>query len=304
MNHRTLTASTALLLTVPPLLWAGNAIVGRLMRAAVPPMTLNLLRWSIALLILLPLGRAMLRPGSGLWRDWRRYSLLGLLGVGLYNSLQYLALQTSTPINVTLVAAGMPVWMLLVGALFFGMPARPRQLVGAALSIAGVLLVLSRGEWRQLAALRLVAGDGYMILATIAWSFYSWLLLQSANLQPKDRPTVRADWAAFLLAQVVYGVLCSGALASIEWSVKDVHIDWSWNVAAALLFVAIGPAVIAMRCYGAGVQRAGPTVGAFFTNLTPLFAALMSSAFLGEPPHLYHIAAFALIVSGIAWSSR
>jgi drug/metabolite transporter (DMT)-like permease len=302
--NRTLTASTALLLTVPPLLWAGNAIVGRLVRDAVPPMTLNLLRWSIALLILLPLGRAMLRPGSGLWQHWRRYSLLGLLGVGLYNSLQYLALQTSTPINVTLVAAGMPVWMLLVGALFFGMPARPRQLVGAALSIAGVLLVLSRGEWRQLAALRLVAGDGYMILATICWSFYSWLLLQSGKLHSRDRPGVRADWAAFLLAQVIYGVLWSGALAGIEWSVRDVHIDWSWQVVAALLFVAIGPAVIAMRCWGAGVQRAGPTVGAFFTNLTPLFAALMSSAFLGELPQLYHIAAFALIVGGIAWASR
>jgi drug/metabolite transporter (DMT)-like permease len=297
--NRKLTASTAVLLTIPPLLWAGNAIVGRLVRDAVPPMTLNLLRWSIALLILLPLGRAILRPGSGLWTDWRRYSLLGLVGVGLYNSLQYLALQSSTPINVTLVAAGMPVWMLLVGALFFDMPVRRRQIIGAALSIAGVLLVLSRGEWSQLVAMRLVAGDLYMILATIAWSFYSWLLMQ-----PRDRPAVRADWAAFLLAQVVYGVLWSGLLAGAEWSVADVHVNWSWKVAAALLYVAAGPAVIAFRCWGAGVGRAGPTVGAFFTNLTPLFAALMSSAFLGELPHLYHIAAFALIVGGIAWSSR
>jgi drug/metabolite transporter (DMT)-like permease len=102
---------------------------------------------------------------------------------------------------------------------------------------------------------------------------------------------------------VVYGVLWSGALAGVEWSLTDAHVDWSWEVAAALLFVAIGPAIIAMRCWGAGVQRAGPTVGAFFTNLTPLFAALMSSAFLGELPHLYHIAAFALIVGGIAWAS-
>jgi drug/metabolite transporter (DMT)-like permease len=172
--------------------------------------------------------------------------------------------------------------------------------VGALLSIAGVLLVLSRGEWSQLVAMRLVAGDLYMILATISWSFYSWLLMQ-----PKDRPAVRADWAAFLLAQVVYGVLCSGALAGVEWSVRDqVHIDWNWKVAAALLFVATGPAIIAMRCWGAGVQRAGPAVGAFFTNLTPLFAALLSSAFLGELPHLYHVAAFALIVGGIAYSSR
>ncbi|MES2759527.1 MAG: DMT family transporter [Pseudomonadota bacterium] len=297
--NRKLTASTALLLTVAPLLWAGNAIVGRLVRDAVPPMTLNLLRWTIAALILLPLGHAILRPGSALVKDWRRYSMLGLLSVGLYNSLQYLALQTSTPINVTLVAAGMPVWMLLVGATFFGKPVRRRQIVGAVLSIGGVLLVLSRGEWRQLAALRLVAGDIYMILATISWSFYSWLLMQQ-----KDNPAIRGDWAAFLLGQVAYGVLWSGVLAGIEWSVRDVHIAWSWQVAAALLFVAIGPAVIAMGCWGAGVQRAGPTVGAFFSNLTPLFAALMSSAFLGELPHLYHIAAFALIAGGIAWSSR
>jgi drug/metabolite transporter (DMT)-like permease len=297
--NRKLTASTALLLTVPPLLWAGNAIVGRLVRDAVPPMTLNLLRWSIALLILLPLGRAILRPGSGLWSDWRRYSLLGLLGVGLYNSLQYLALQTSTPINVTLVASGMPVWMLLVGALFFQIPVKRKQVIGAALSIAGVLLVLSRGEWCQFVAMRLVAGDLYMILATIAWSFYSWMLMQ-----PKDRPEVRADWAAFLAAQVVYGVLWSGVLAGAEWSTAAVHVDWGWKVGAALLYVAVGPAIIAFRCWGAGVQRAGPTVGAFFINLTPLFAALMSSAFLGELPHLYHIAAFALIVGGIAWSSR
>lgn len=297
--NRKLTASTALLLTVPPLLWAGNAIVGRLVREAVPPMTLNLLRWSIALLILLPLGRAILRPGSGLWQDWRRYSMLGLLGVGLYNSLQYLALQTSTPINVTLVASGMPVWMLLVGALFFKMPVKRKQVIGAALSIAGVLLVLSRGQWSQFVAMRLVAGDLYMILATIAWSFYSWMLMQ-----PKDRPAVRADWAAFLAAQVVYGVLWSGVLAGAEWSVGKVHVDWSWKVALALLYVAVGPAIIAFRCWGAGVQRAGPTVGAFFINLTPLFAALMSTAFLGELPHWYHIAAFALIVGGIAWSAR
>jgi drug/metabolite transporter (DMT)-like permease len=297
--NRKLTASTAVLLTIPPLLWAGNAIVGRLVREAVPPMTLNLLRWAIALVILLPLGRAAFRDGSGLLANWRRYGMLGLLGVGLYNSLQYLALQTSTPINVTLVASGMPVWMLLVGRLFYGVPVRTRQVAGALLSIAGVLVVLCRGDWQQLAALRLVPGDLYMILATIAWSFYSWMLMQQ-----KDKPALRADWAAFLLAQVGYGVLWSTALAGGEWALRGVHIAWSWPVAAALAYVAIGPAILAMRCWGAGVMRAGPNLGAFFINLTPLFTALLSSAFLGEPPHPYHALAFLLIVGGIAWSSR
>ena len=297
MNQK-LSPSTIGLLTLPPLLWAGNAIVGRLVREAVPPMTLNLLRWSIAMLILLPLGRRLF-ASDALRSNWRRFALLGLLGIGLYNSLQYLALQSSTPINVTLVAAGMPVWMLAIGALFFGVKVGRQQVIGAAMSIVGVLVVLCRGDWQQLAAMRLVAGDLYMILATIAWSFYSWLLTQQ-----KDPPAVRADWAAFLLAQVIHGVLWSGVFAGVEWAGAAHTIHWSWTVAAALMYVAIGPAIIAFRCWGAGVQRAGPSVGAFFTNLTPLFAAMMSSAFLGELPHLYHGVAFALIVGGIVFSSR
>jgi drug/metabolite transporter (DMT)-like permease len=281
------------------LLWAGNAIVGRLVRDAVPPMTLNLIRWVIALAVLVPLGRAVFQSGSGVLANWKRYAMLGLLSVGLYNSLQYLALQSSTPINVTLVASGVPVWMLLVGRLFYGVPVKRKQIVGAALSILGVLVVLCRGDVHQLLGLRLVVGDLYMILATIAWSFYSWMLMQQ-----KDAPGLRADWAAFLLAQVGYGVLWSAALAGGEWALQDVHITWSWTLGAALLYVALGPAILAMRCWGAGVQRAGPSIGAFFINLTPLFTALLSSSFLGEAPHLYHVLAFGLIVGGIAVSAR
>jgi drug/metabolite transporter (DMT)-like permease len=301
MNQK-LTPSTILLLTVPPLLWAGNAIVGRLVRAAVPPMTLNLLRWTIALAVLLPLGWATLRQAGvvdAIRLRWRRYALLGLLGIGMYNSLQYLALQSSTPINVTLVASGMPVWMMLVGRLFYGMTVRMRQVAGALLSIVGVLVVLCRGDVDQLLGLRLVAGDLYMILATIAWSFYSWMLLQ-----PQDEPRLRADWAAFLGAQVAYGLLWSGAFAGVEWSVGAQAIAWSWPLAAALVFVAVGPAVLAFALWGAGIRRAGPGIGAFFVNLTPLFTALLSSAFLGELPHAYHVLAFALIVGGIVVSAK
>ena len=294
-----ITPATALLLVIPPLLWAGNAIVGRMVHTLVPPITLNFLRWAIALLILLPLAGSIYRPGSGLWTHWRRFALLGLLGVGIYNALQYLALQSSTPINVTLVAAGMPVWMLIIGWMFFDAQVSRKQVAGAALSIAGVLLVLSRGDWHQLLSMRLVPGDLFMILATIAWSIYSWLLTNS-----KDPAAIRRDWATFLLAQVTFGVVCSGVFAAGEWMVGDPHIYWSWPLAAALLYVAVGPAVIAFRCWGAGVQRVGPSIAAFFSNLTPLFAALMSSAFLGEMPHVYHAAAFALIVGGIVLSSR
>lgn len=298
MNQR-LTPATALLLVVPPLLWAGNAVVGRLVNDLVPPITLNFLRWVLAFLILLPLAGWVLRRGSGLWPAWKRFAVLGLLGVGCYNALQYLALKTSTPINVTLVAASTPVWMLGIGALFFRASVSRRQVLGAVLSIAGVLIVLSRGEIASLLQVRLVVGDIYVLLATIAWAFYSWMLSR-----PDEPANIRADWAAFVLAQVVFGLGWSGLFAAGEWALTDAQITWGWPLIAALIYVAVGPAVLAYRCWGLGIQRVGPNVAGFFSNLTPLFAAVMSAAFLGELPHLYHGVAFALIVGGIVVSSR
>jgi drug/metabolite transporter (DMT)-like permease len=294
-----LTPATAALLVVPPLLWAGNAVVGRLVTDLVPPITLNFLRWAVAFVLLLPFAAWVLRADSGLWRHWKRYAVLGLLGVGCYNALQYLALKTSTPLNVTLVAASTPVFMIGIGALFFGQGINRRQVVGAVLSIVGVLVVLSRGDWDKLLAVRLVPGDIYVLLATLAWAFYSWLLVG-----PRDPPAIRADWAAFLMAQMVMGLGWSALFSAAEWTLTEARIVWGWPLATALAYVALGPAILAYRCWGLGVQRVGPSVAGFFSNLTPLFAALMSAAFLGELPRLYHGVAFGLIVGGIVVSSR
>lgn len=287
------------MLAAAPLLWAGNAVVGRALHTLIAPSTLNFLRWLLAFALLLPLAWQVLRPASGLWPHWRRYAALGLFGIGSYNALQYLALQTSTALNVTLVGSGMPVWMLVVGALFFGVPVTRRQAVGALLSVTGVVLVLSRGSVGELLALRLVPGDLYMVLATISWAFYSWLLVRTSEPQG-----LRGDWAAFLTAQMFFGLGWSGAFAGAEWSLGQGHIAWGWPLAAGLAYIVIGPAILAYRFWGVGVQRAGPVLGGFFINLTPLFAAVLSTAFLGEVPQLYHGVAFLLIVGGIVVTSR
>lgn len=295
-----LTPTAVVLLTLPPLMWAGNAVVGRLASEWVSPMTLNLLRWSLALALLLPLAGAVLKRNSPLWAHWRRFSMLGLLSVGGYNALLYLALNTSTPLNVTLVGSSTPVWMLLIGRYFFGVPISLRQGVGAALSISGVLVVLCRGQLELLLQVRLVAGDVYILLASFAWAYYSWMLAR-----PTTEPaSIRADWSAFLLAQVAFGLVWSALFAGSEWTLGKGHIQWSWPLAGTLAFIAAGPAVIAYRAWGAGVGRAGPAAAGFFSNLTPLFTALLSTAFLGEAPRLFHVLAFGLIVSGIVVSSR
>lgn len=294
-----LTLGTAAMLTAAPLLWAGNAIVGRMVHDLISPFTLNLMRWVLAFALLLPWTLAVLRRNSPLWPHWRRYALLGLVGIGCYNSLLYLALQTSSPINVTLVSASMPVWMLVIGRVCYGARISLRQLLGAALSMLGVAVVLSRGDLRQLLQLQLVPGDLFVLLATVLWSVYSWLLVDT-----KEPVAVRGDWAGFLMAQLFFGLGWSALFAGGELAFDRMHLEPSWSLAAALLFIALGPAILAYRFWGVGVSRAGPAVAGFFANLIPVFTAILSTLVLAELPHIYHGLAFALIVGGIVVSSR
>jgi drug/metabolite transporter (DMT)-like permease len=292
-----------LLMSLPPMLWAGNAVVGRLAVGSVPPLALNFLRWVLAMLLLLPLGWHALREPRAIAQRWKYLLVVGLLGVGTYNSLQYLALVTTTPINVTLIAASMPVWMLGVGALFYGEHPTRRQLAGAALSLAGVLLVIARGDLAAVARIRFVPGDVYILVAIIAWAFYSWLLARPPqSMRPPQRPDW--NWAGFLLLQTLFGLLGSGAAAGAETVVADATMQWNGWVVAALLYVAIGPSIIAYRAWGLGVTEGGPALAAFFSNLTPVFAAVLSAAILGEAPRWFHAAAFGLIAGGIWVSSR
>jgi drug/metabolite transporter (DMT)-like permease len=306
MTVRAITPRVAALLLLPPLLWAGNAVVGRLLVGSVPPLMLNFLRWSLALVLLLPLAWpavATREARQRILRRWRPLLALGLFGVGAYNALQYLALTTSTPLNVTLIASSTPVWMLAMGALFFRERPTQRALAGAALSLLGVAIVLARGDAAQLAQVRFVPGDLLMLLAVLSWALYSWLIARPPASIGKDRPP-EWDWAALLLGQTLFGIVWAGAFAGVEAAVAPQAIRWSGWVVAALIYVAIGPSLIAYRCWGVGVAAVGPAIAAFFANLTPVFAAVLSAALLGEAPRPYHLIAFALIVAGIAVSSR
>ena len=214
---------------------------------------------------------------------------------------EYLALQTSTPVNVTLIASSMPVWMLAVGALRDGERASRKQLLGAAFSLAGVALVLS-GEVVYADEARLVPVDLFDAAGRHA-----------VGLLFADRPRAAERRLRAALAVVgvpdgaggvrghVLGLLAAGG----EWALRPhahrVERLGGWRCCS---FVAIGPSLIAYRCWGLGVATVGPAVASFFNNLTPLFAALLSAAVLGEAPRWYHALAFVLIAAGIVVSSR
>ena len=293
-----LNLATVFYLLTATILWAGNAIAGRALVGSVSPITLTAVRWGAAALILLPFGWRIFKPGSPLWKNKTRFLILGLFGVGSYNVLLYSALQTSSAINVTLIGASMPMWMLLIGAVFYQVKPRVVQMIGAVVSLLGVSVVLTRGDLSTLLSMQMVIGDLLIMLATFLWASYSWMLSRPGSSSEQEWP-----WASFLTAQIVIGLMWTGIFEGFEIASGHAYLDLNLWTGSLILFIAIGPSLIAYRCWGQGVNRAGPTVAAFFANFIPLFTALFSAAILGEPPSLFHGVAFALIVAGIWVSS-
>ena len=289
-----ISALTAFYLTTAALMWAGNAIVGKILVQSSSPVLLNTIRWGVTALILLPFAWRVFGSASPLWQSSKRFALLSLLGVGSYNVLLYLALKSSTPINVTLIGASMPIWAIVIGALFYKEQPNIKQIIGAVISLIGVTVVIVRGELERLIEIEFVAGDLLMVLATILWGAYSWMLSH-----PKESTERTWPWSYFLLAQVGFGFCWSLGFAVTEWQLEYSYFTWSWSTVFMIIYVIIGPSLIAYRCWGLGVSGAGATVATFFTNLIPLFTAILSTLLLQKPPELFQGVAFALILAGI-----
>jgi len=296
MKTTRLDATTLFLLTFPPLAWAGNAIVGRLAAGTVPPITLNLVRWIIAGLLLAPYAwRGVMAHRAALWRHTGVLAAMGVLSIASYNAFQYLALTTSTPINVTLIGASTPLFLLVIGATFFRERLRGWHVAGALLCLLGVSFVLMRGDPGRLAQLAFVPGDLFMLAATITWSFYTWMLR-------KHRPDLPLP--VLLFAQIVTGVIASVPLAAWEIGNLTAPLEWNGKVAAILLYVGTVPSLLAYFFWDRAIARAGAQLPVFFITLTPLFAAVLSTLLLGEAPHWYHGVGLVAIGAGIWLAQR
>jgi len=281
-----------LLLAFAPLTWGGNLVVGRALAGAVDPTTLNLVRWTGAALILAALsGPAFWRHRRALWRERRLVAGLGLSGIGGFHLLQYTALAHTTVINVALITATTPLYVALIARVLSGDRLDARRALGVALSIIGAVVVVSRGDPAALARLEVRGGDLVQCVAVTLWALYTVLL----RWRPADIPAL-----PFLLATLLPGLLLSLA----TYAGRDFHLEMSGEVALGLSYLVLFPSTLAYLAWGAGVKALGPQAAGAFSNLVPVYGALLAVLLLGEPFRTYHLTAAALVALGIWLVSR
>ncbi|MCY7389158.1 MAG: DMT family transporter [Burkholderiales bacterium] len=290
-------ASPYLLLSLTALFWSGNWVIGRafVSDSQIPPVALAWWRWAIAVSLITPFALPQIRRHwSTIWQHRKIISLLALLGMGFHNLLTYVGLQFTTATNGVLLNSATPVMIILLGVLFFKRRVPAIQLLGVAISLIGVLAILTKGQPALLATLQFNRGDLIVLASMLLWALYTLTL----KWRPAGLPGI-----ALLAVCGVIGLI--GMSPVYLWEIAGgKSIQWTWGAAAALLYLGIFPSVLGYIFWNRGVEQVGPSVAGLFMHLMPVFGSLLAWLFLGERLFWFHFAGIILIFAGIYLTTR
>jgi drug/metabolite transporter (DMT)-like permease len=282
--------SPRLLLTLAMLCWAGNWVVGRAIADQVPPFALNFWRWTASIAFSVPVAWVWVgREWRVLLAHWRWVLPMCAIGTTLFQSMIYIGLQTTTALNGALINATVPVFVALIAWPMLGDRLTARQGLGIAVSLAGVVVIVTRADWGAVRALRFNPGDLWILAAMPLWSVYTVLI---------KRWPPGLHRMTFLAAM---GVL--GSVMMLPFYLGEMAMGRVMQVTpasiGAIVFVALFASFLAYVFYNTGMAHMSPASAGLFHHLHPVFTALLGMLFLGESMGWHHAAGVAAIATGL-----
>jgi drug/metabolite transporter (DMT)-like permease len=283
------------LLAVAVLFWAGNWVFARALRFDVPPVALAFWRWLIALAILTPFAYTHVRRQ---WRmiagAWRILVLLALLATVFQHIPVYIGLRETTATNGALLNSVTPVLILLLSRFLFGERLSLMQALGVSISLLGVAVILTAGDFYALAALELNRGDLWVLLATLAWAIYTVCL----RWRPPELNLLAMLW-------MIAAIGVAAMVPFYAWEIGSGRtLNPTVEVIGALLYIGALSTVVSYVFWNRAVQEIGPSRAGPFMYLMLVYTPLLAIVFIGERLHFYHLVGCVLILGGIYLTSR
>jgi probable blue pigment (indigoidine) exporter len=267
-----------LVTAIAPVAWGSNYYVTHEFLPADSPLYGGLLRALPAGLVLLAVCRRL--PGGSWW--WRSL-VLGTLNVGAFFVLIYVAAQLLPTSTASTVMATSPVVMVLFAWLLLASPPRSRHLAGAAVGIAGVVLMLFAGAG---------AADPRGVLASIAAMVMSSLGYVLTKKWSGDVDVLSlTSWqlVAGGLVLLPFAVLVEGAPPVLDGP-----------AVLGFVYVAVVATALAFAAWFAGLRHLDAGTVGLVGLLNPVTGVLLGTAVAGEVLSLRQVCGLLLVLTGIA----
>jgi drug/metabolite transporter (DMT)-like permease len=278
-----------LLLALAALFWSGNHIVGRAIGGEVPPIGISTVRWLLPTIALGFLAFPYIRRDWPVIRaHWGILLWLGIVGGALFTAGQYIGLQYTTALNVSVLNSLVPVLIIATGGIIFRDRVTAIQFGGILMSSVGVLVVIARGQLSNLQHLLFNWGDIIIVFNMMVFAVYAVYL--------RKRPLIH--WLSFIF---VFGAVST--LATLPFMIWEMAagttFKLTWLTVFAIAYVSIFPSLLAFAAWNRGVQLIGANRSGPFVHLVPVYTAILGSALLNEHLSTFHIFGFALIIAGV-----
>ena len=278
------------LLTLVALLWAINLVVGRYIAGHIPPITLAMVRWMGATLILLPFAwKQIVRDAPIIRRNLPFLVLLSATGIACYNAMSYYGLQYTQAVNGLLVQSTAPLLVAVWTFVLFREKLSLGQAAGVITSLLGVMVIISHGDLDTFLHLKPNIGDVVIIVALVIYAFYAAILRKRPPLGP----------LSFLASIMALGSVLLSPFALWEYLNGQV-LPLDRMTFTTLAYVMTGPSLIAYLFFNRGIELVGANAAAPFLHLMPVFGTAIAIVVLGETMAWYHLAGYALVIAGIA----
>ncbi len=276
-------------------IWSGNFIIARGLNESIPPVSLAFWRWLVAVLVFLPFA---LKPLIAEWDLLRKHlpylAATSFLGITSFNTLIYLAGQTTTAINLSLISITFPIFIVILLRIFCREAITVNKGIGILLVVAGVVLLITRGNLAELLHLSFAIGDIWMVLAALIFAVYSILL--------KRKPKELGAWA-FQLSTFLLGLFFLLPFYFWERAICPT-VQFETKTILAILYVGVFAALIAFLLWNKAIQMVGPARAGMIYYSLPLFSGFLAYLVLDEAISSLHFYSALLVVSGIVIANR
>lgn len=281
-----------ILLVLCVLFWSGNIVLGKFVNTQIEAFELAFFRWLFTFIFLLPtLFIIDIKKVIKIFRkNFLFLSFLSILGITLFNTILYIALETTSATNALIINSTTPLLILLFSFIILKTKITSSQIIGIFLSTFGVIFLVLKGNLFDLSDIKFSKGDFWIILSSIVWAIYSTII----KLKPKELTRLE-----LFVTTVFIGFLFLIPLYLLQgYSIKEelLILNENWYFFAYLSLFA---SLLSYYFWNIGVDEIGAEKTGQFTHLMPIFGAILAFIFLGERLELFHLIGALFIAIGI-----
>ncbi|MDR2076636.1 MAG: DMT family transporter [Desulfovibrio sp.] len=275
--------------------WSFTYIFSRGLADVIPPCTLSAGRCLVAFLITLPFALPSLPREIGHFKKrLRHYMLLSFTGITFANTAIYLAAQTTPALNLSLISCTTPIFTIIIARLVFNEAVHARRAAGIIITLAGILLLLSRGDPGVITNLSFHVHDLFTLASAFSFALYTLLV--------RKKP---AGCSSSSFLAVIFGLsLIQLIPASALELMSGEELVFTPELITGLIYMGLVASPLCYLWWGKAVAAIGPSKTTIIYYSLPLFCGIEAVLFLGETVNWVHFASGALILGGLALATK